>query len=60
MIFFLSSDSVKALSNDVEMFCDITSSTLVTPHDSILQEIFPPGNYKLYCPQKLVKIASDM
>ena len=40
-------------------FCDITSSTHVARHDSILKEIFPPGNYKLYFPQKLLKIASE-
>ena len=33
------------------MFFDVTSSTLVVQHDSILMEIFPIGNYKLYFPQ---------
>ena len=48
------------LSNDASKFCDVTSSTLVMWHDSILKEMFPPGNYKLYYTQKLLKIASGM
>ena len=53
-----------ALSNDVKKFFVVTSSTLGTRRDSILKEIFPPGNYmyKLDYMQKLLKIhvASDM
>ena len=49
------------LSNDISKFCDVMSSILVTWRDNILKEIFSPGNYKLYFPQKLMlKIASDM
>ena len=49
-----------ALSNDVSKFYDITSSTLVTLGDSILKEIFPPRNSKLFFLQKQLKIDSDM
>ena len=48
-----------ALSNDVNKFCDITSSTTVARRDNVLREVFPSGNYKLYFPQKLLKVASD-
>ena len=52
------------VSNDIKKLCDITSATLVVRHDSILKEIFPPGNYivyyKLYFLQKLLKIAIDL
>ena len=41
------------LSNDINKFCDVTSSTLVAQYDSILKEIFPPGNYKLYFPAEI-------
>ena len=37
-----------------------TSTTLVARRDSVLKEIFPPGSHKLYFPQILLKIASDM
>ena len=38
-----------------------SSPTLVMRCDSVLKEIFPPGNYKLYFRQKLLlKLASDM
>ena len=43
-----------------QMTSDVTSSTLVVRRDSILKEIFSHGNYKLYFPQKLLKIASDI
>ena len=49
-----------ALSNNVKKFCDVTSSTLIAQIDSVLKGRFPPGNYKLYFQQKLLKIASDM
>ena len=43
-----------APSNDVNVFCDATLFTVVVQCDSPLQEIFPPGYYKLYVPQKLL------
>ena len=49
-----------ALLNDVNNFCDFTSSTLVARRGSVLKEIFTFGNYKLYFPQKLPKIVSDV
>ena len=45
----------QALSNKVNKFCKVTSSTLTVPCDSIQKEIFPTGNYKFYFPQKLLK-----
>ena len=49
-----------ALSDDINKFRDVTSSTLMARRDSILKEIFPPGNYKIYFMQKLLKVASDV
>ena len=49
-----------ALSNNAKKFSDFTSSTLIARRASILKKIFPLGNNKLYLPQKLLKIASDM
>ena len=59
-IFFFLQILFYALSNDISKFCDVTSSTHVGRRDNVLNEVFPPGNYKLYFPQKLLKIASDM
>ena len=54
MLLFFSDSVLYALSNDVNKFCDVTSSTLVARRDSVLKKIFPTGNYKLYFPQKLL------
>ena len=59
MIFFLRI-LFYALSNDVIKFCNITSSTHAARRDVVLKEILPPGNYKLYFSQKVLKKASDM
>ena len=49
-----------ALSNDISKFCEVSSSSLVSRHESVLNDIFPSENYELYFPQKLLKIALDM
>ena len=54
--FFLSQTLFYAFSIDVNKFSDVTSSTLIKRRDSVLKEMFPPGNYKLYFPQKLAKL----
>ena len=55
VVFFLSADLFYAISNDVNKFCDGTSSTLVERRDSVLKEIVLTRKHKLYFPQKLLK-----
>ena len=58
MIFFLRILFYN-LSNDVNILRHYVIHTRRARRDSVLKETFPPGNYKLYFLQKLLKIASE-